>query len=157
MLQAGISPYAPSKVYVRVENGNAVSNTISFTVTPYPVDKPVITKPTAGQSIVLDAANPIVPAPTVMWTASSYGTDVNYNVEIAPKGSSTFSAAGSTVNTKELAWSNFTLNDVALKAGLPVGVSSEVDVRVTATTTSTGGTITKVSDIVTFKVTPYQP
>ncbi|MCP2037937.1 hypothetical protein L1282_001033 [Chryseobacterium sp. HSC-36S06] len=157
MLQAGISPYAPSKVYVRVENGSAVSNTISFTVTPYPVDKPVITKPTAGQSIVLDAANPLVTAATVMWTDYSYGTDVNYNVEIAPKGSSTFSAAGSTVNTKELAWSNFTLNDVALKAGLPVGVSSEVDVRVTATTTSTGGTITKVSDIVTFKVTPYQP
>ncbi|MGZ8526345.1 MAG: SusE domain-containing protein [Kaistella sp.] len=157
MLQAGISPYAPKTAYVRVENGSAVSNAISFTVTPYPVSVPVITKPTAGQSIVLDAANPLVTATTVTWTDYTYGVNVNYNVEIAPKGSSAFASAGSTLNIKEIAWTNFALNNAVLKAGLPVGVSSEVDVRVTATTTSVGGTISKVSDIVTFKVTPYQP
>lgn len=157
MLQAGINPYAPQKVYVRVERGTAVSNAISFTVTPYPSAIPVITKPTAGQAIVLDAANPLATAATVTWTDYSYGVNVNYNVEIAPKGSSTFSSAGTTVNTKELAWTNFNLNDAVLKLGLPVGVSSDVDVRVTATTASAGGTITKVSQIVTFKVTPYQP
>ena len=157
MLQAGISPYSPSKVYVRVESGTAVSNAISFTVTPYPVSVPVITKPTAGQSIVLDAANPLATAATVTWTDYTYGVDVNYNVEIAPKGSSAFSSAGSSVNTKQLAWTNFDLNDAVLKLNLPVGVSSEVDVRVKATTASAGGTITKVSEIVTFKVTPYQP
>lgn len=157
MLQAGISPYAPSTAYVRVENGSAVSNAISFTVTPYPVAKPVITQPTAGQSIVLDAAKPLVTAATVKWTDYTYGVDVNYTVEIAKKGSTAFMAAGSTVNTKELSWTNFALNDAALKLGLPVGAASEVDVRVTAATTSAGGTISKVSDIVTFKVTPYQP
>lgn len=157
MLQAGINPYAPQTVYVRVEAGTAVSNTISFTVTPYPVAVPVITSPTAGQTIVLDAANPLATAATVKWTDYSYGVNVNYTVEIAKKGSDKFVATGATVNDKQLIWTNYALNDAALKAGLTIGITSEMDVRVTATTTSTGGTISKVSEMVTFKVLPYQP
>ena len=157
MLQAGLNPYTAQKVYMRVENGTAVSNTINFLVTPYPAAEPVITNPTAGQSFILDAANPTVVAATVKWTDYSYAVDANYKVEIAPKGSSAFVSAGTTLNTKELSWTNFVLNDAALKLGLPVGVSSEIDLRVTASTTSAGGTITKTSKIVTFKVTPYMP
>ena len=157
MLQAGLSPYTSQNVYMRVENGTAVSNTISFAVTPYPAAVPVIRNPTAGQSIVLDGANPNAVATTVKWTDYTYGVNVNYTVEIAPKGSATFVSAGTTENVQELAWSNFTLNDAAIKFGFPVGVSSEIDVRVTAKTESTGGTISKTSEVITFSVTPYQP
>ena len=157
MLQAGINPYSPQTVYLRVESGSAVSNTISFTVTPYPVAVPVITKPTAGQTIVLDAANPLATAATVTWTDYTYGVNVSYNIEIAKKGSTDFASTGTVTDAKELVWTNFALNNAVLSAGLPVGVSSEVDVRVTASTTSVGGVITKTSDIVTFKVTPFQP
>lgn len=157
LLQAGFSPYAQTPVFMRIMAGTSVSNVISIGVTPYPVSVPVITSPTSGQSIILDVANPNVIAATVKWSDYSYGVEANYNVEIAKKGSTDFKAAGSTVDTKQLSWTNFVLNDAALKLGLPVGVSSEMQVRVTATTVSTGGTIMKTSDVVIFKVTPYQP
>lgn len=157
MLQAGLRPYSSQNVWIRIENGTEVSNAISFAVTPYPAAEPVITNPTAGQSIVLDVANPTAIAMTVKWTDYSYTIDANYAVEIAPKGSATFINAGNTVNTKELSWSNFTLNDAAIKLGFPVGAPSEIDVRVTASTVSTGGTITKTSKLVSFVVTPYLP
>ena len=157
MLQAGINPYAPQKVYVRVERGAAVSNAISFTVTPYPSAVPVITKPTAGQAILLDASAPLGNAVTVMWTDYTYGVDVNYTVEVAPKGSTAFASLGTVKNEKELPVSNFTLNNAAIGAGLTAGIATDVDVRVTAKTESTGGVITKVSNVVSFKLTPYTP
>lgn len=157
LLQAGYSPYGQNSLFIRIISGTSLSNVISVGVTPYPVAVPVITNPTAGQSLVLDAANPTVTAITIKWTDYNYGTNVNYNVEMAPKGSVAFISAGTTVNVKELMLSNFALNDVALKLGATVGVSSEIDVRVTANTESPGGAISKTSAIVTFKVTPYQP
>jgi hypothetical protein len=157
LLQAGFSPYSQTPVFMRIMAGTFMSNVISAGVTPYPVDKPVITSPTAGQSIVLNGLTPNVAAATVKWTDYTYGVEVNYNVEIAPKGSTTFVSGGTVKDAKELMWTNFTLNDAVLKFGLAVGVVSEVQVRVTAKTQSAGGTISKTSDIVLFKVTPYAP
>lgn len=157
MLQAGLSPYTAKKAYVRVERGTEVSNSISFDVTTYPANKPVITSPTANQAFVLDAANPTAAAMTIKWTDYVYGVNANYNVEFAPKGSATFVSVGNTTNTKELMLTNFAVNDAILKMGATVGTPFEVYVRVTATTESTGGTITKTSDVVTFKATPYLP
>lgn len=157
VLQLGITPYGSEKVFVRVEAGTKVSNSLSFSVTPYPVAEPVITQPTAGQVLVLDAANPNGVATTVIWTDYAYPITTNYTVEVAAHGSTAFVAAGSTVNTKQLSWTNYTLNDTLLGLGLPVGVASDVDVRVTSSTESAGGTITKTSQIVTFKVTTYVP
>lgn len=157
MLQAGLSPYTSQNVWLRVEDGTEVSNAISFAVTPYPVAEPVITSPTAGQSVVLDGANPTAIATIVKWNDYSYSVAANYTVEIAPKGSTTWKVAGNTENTKQLSWTNFVLNDAVLKLGFPVGVASDLDVRVTVNTSSTGGTITKTSKIVSFKVTPYVP
>ncbi|WP_304344159.1 SusE domain-containing protein [Chryseobacterium koreense] len=156
LLQAGYSPYAQTMLFIRVANGNNVSNTVSVGVTPYPVSVPVITNPVAGQSVVLDAANPTSNALTVTWTDYDYGTTVNYTIEIAPKGSTNFVVAG-TATEKQLAMTNFELNEAVQKISLPNGVSSEVDIHVIAKTESPGGVITKTSDVVTFKVTPYQP
>ena len=157
MLQAGINPYAPQKVYVRVERGTAVSNAISFTVTPYPSAVPVITKPTAGQAITLDAAAPLADGFTVAWNDYTYGVDVTYTVEVAPKGSTAFAVLGTVKNATELKISNFAMNNAALGAGLVAGVAGDLDVRVTAKTESAGGAITKVSNVVSFKLTPYTP
>ena len=157
MLQAGLNPYSPQTVYIRIEAGNAVSNTISFTVTPYPSEVPVITNPTSGSNLVLDAAHPTENATTITWDDYTYAVDANYTVEIAAKGATDFTVIGTTINDKQLKISNFDLNEAALKASLPVGVASETDIRVTASTISTGGNLEKVSQIVTFKLTPYQP
>lgn len=157
MLQAGLSPYSSQTAYLRIERGAEVSNTISFAVTVYPTGVPVITNPTAGSSLLLDGANPTENAITFAWNDYTYGVDVSYKVEMAAEGSTNYFLVGNSDNVKELIVSNFDLNVVASKLSLPYDVASNVDLRVTATSTSTGGTISKVSDAVTFKITPYKP
>lgn len=157
MLQAGLQPYTSKTVYIRVERGTEVSNAISFPLTTYPVAKPVITSPAAGAFVALDAENPLVTAMTATWTDYDYGVSVQYLVEIAPSGTTDFQSVGTVKDSTALAISNFTLNEAALKTGLAAGIASNVDIRVTVTSVSVGGTIMKVSDVVTFKLTPYQP
>lgn len=156
MLQAGISPYASQTVYVRVESGSLVSNAISFIVTPYPSTVPVITNPTAGSSFVLNSADASSTVTTVTWDDyATYGVAVVYNVEIAASGTDNWVSTGTVTNAKELVWVTSDLNDFAADAGLAPNVEADVDLRVTASTESAGGTLSKSSEIVTFKLTPY--
>ncbi|MEN2436030.1 SusF/SusE family outer membrane protein [Weeksellaceae bacterium A-14] len=158
MLQAGLSPYSSQKAYIRIETsgGSVVSNAINFDVTTYPVTGPVITAPVTSSELVLDPNNPEAEAATVKWSDyTKYGVDVEYLVEIAKKGEETFTTAGKVKNETSLVWSNYDFNDAALKAGAQAGVENEMDLRVTATTVSVGGTITIHSAVVTVKVTPY--
>ncbi len=157
MLQAGLQPYASKTVYVRVERGTEVSNTLSFPVTTYPVAKPIITNPKSGDMLSLDGQNPLDEATTISWTDYDYGVSVQYLIEIAAAGSTEFQSLGSVKDNTTLKVSNYTLNEAALKAGLSPAVASNVDIRVTVTSASVGGTIMLVSDVVTFKLTPYQP
>lgn len=155
MLQAGLSPYQGQRAYIRVEQGSSISNSISFAVTPYPVSVPVLTNPTSG-SFVLDSANPSNTVTTVTWDDyATYGVDVTYSVDIAAHGTENWASTGTVVNDRSLVWVTSDLNDSAADAGLVPNVAAEVDVRVTATTESTGGTITKTSEIVTITLTPY--
>lgn len=156
LLQANYSPYQMSKVYFRIEAGTQFSNPISFDVTPYPVTVPVVTNPTASTAVVMDKDFPDDAAISVLWNDyNTYGVNVNYLVEVSKKGDNNFVFLGNVMNLRVLDASNKALNDAALKAGLSAGVQGELDLRVTAITKSVGGTINKVSDIVTFKVTPY--
>ena len=155
LLAAGYSPFTTEKVFMRIEFRDAVSNTISFDIKPYPVAIPVITLPTATTDLVLNDKTPDAVATKVTWTDSPYGVEVEYLVEVAKKGETTFVSAGSVKNAKTLDWTHKALNDAALKAGLVPAVKAELDVKVTAVTKTTGGEIRKPSKVVTFKVTPY--
>lgn len=156
LLQAGYSPYGLKKVYFRVEAGNNVSNPVSFDVTPYPVTVPVITNPTAGMSFVLDKDYPDDAALTMLWSDyNTYGVNVTYTVEVAKTGSTEFATLGTVQNLRVLEITNKTFNDAVLKLGLTANVSASVDMRVTATTKSVGGTINKVSQVVKVDVTPF--
>ncbi|MCD9854800.1 SusE domain-containing protein [Epilithonimonas sp. JDS] len=156
-LQAGLSPYASSTVYVRIESGSEVSNAISFAVTPYPIAIPIVTAPASGASVTLNSATPNATATTFTWNDyASYGVNVSYLLEIAKKGSTTYYPVATVTNAKSFPISVKDLNTLVLKTGAMAGVSSEMSVRVTATTVSTGGTITKVSDLLSFNTTPYE-
>jgi len=156
-LQAGLSPYASSTVYVRIESGSEVSNAISFAVTPYPIAIPIVTAPASGASVTLNSATPNATATTFTWNDyASYGVNVSYLLEIAKKGSTTYYPVATVTNAKSYPISVKDLNTLVLKTGAMAGVSSEMSVRVTATTVSTGGTITKVSDLLSFNTTPYE-
>ncbi|RZJ39060.1 MAG: SusF/SusE family outer membrane protein [Chryseobacterium sp.] len=157
LLQAGFSPYASKTVYIRIEAGSEVSNAISFPVTVYPVAGPIITAPTAGSALVLNSADQAAVATTFTWNDySNYGVDVKYMVEIAKKGSTAFVSLGEVTNVKSFAVTNKDLNTAVVNTGATMSQPNDMDVRVTASTTSTGGSIVLKSAIVTFKVTPYQ-
>lgn len=165
LLQAGFSPYSSKSVFIRIEAGSEVSNAISFPVTVYPVAGPIITAPTAGSTLVLNSTDQSGVATTITWNDySTYGVDVKYLVEVAKKGSTTFSSLGQVTIpnpnpnnvTRSLAVTNKDLNTAVLSSGGLLNQANDVDVRVTATTISTGGSIMLKSAVVTFKVTPYQ-
>ncbi|WP_051259651.1 SusE domain-containing protein [Epilithonimonas tenax] len=157
LLQAGFSPYASKTLYIRIESGSEVSNAISFAVTPYPVAIPVITAPTAGKVLVLNGTTPDANAITFTWDDyATYGVDVKYLLEIAKKGSTVYYPVATVINAKSSPISVKELNTLVLKTGAQAGSPSDVNIRVTATSVSTGGTISKVSDLVTFNVTPYE-
>lgn len=157
MLKAGLSPYSSQNAFVRIERGTEVSNPISFAVTVYPSDKPIMTNPAAAGTLVLDDQKPTETATTFKWTDYTYGVKVTYTVEMAAAGSDTFVVVGKTQDSKELMITNYDLNEIASKISLPVNVASDVAVRVTASTESVGGVIMKTAELLKFKLTPYQP
>jgi len=157
ILKAGLSPYNAQNVYIRVESGSAVSNAIVYNLKPYPSEKPLIINPKDGDELVLDAAKATEAATIVEWSDyAEYGVDVEYHLEIAAAGTPDFHDAGSIINEKSLEWITNTINEAVLKTGAKPGEASDIDVRVTATTSSAGGNISITSDVVTFKVTPYE-
>ncbi len=160
LLQAGYSPYQAQLVYIRVEtnSGNTVSNSINFPVTPYPVDVPVITSPASGSAFVLDSNTPSATVTTITWSDyATYGVDVVYTVDAAKKGTTDFKQLGTVTNDKVLEITHNQLNQIAIDAGVNPDTEGELDVQVTASTTSTGGNITKTSATITIKVTPFLP
>jgi len=157
MLKAGLNPYSSETAYLRVERGTEVSNTVTFAVTTYPEDGPMIVNPAAGSSLVLDENAPDATATTIKWNDyTKYGVKVTYLVEMAAANSDVYFPLGTVENAKELALTNLALDQAVLKTGAVANVASDVKIRVTATSSSIGGTIVKTSDVVTFKVTPYQ-
>lgn len=160
LLQANYSPFASGVVYLRIANGTLFSNAISFTVTPYAVAKPVITKPTNGNIVVLDITKPAEIISVTWADYSDYGVDVKYVVDIAKKGGD-FINLGTVTSTKanpkrslDMTSKDFVF--ALLKIGGTVDVESDFDLRVTANTEFvSGGDPEKISDIVSFKAKPY--
>ena len=134
LIQLGLTPYSSSTVFIRVENGTAVSNAISYTVTPYPTKSPEIMSPTAGTAFVMNIDTPNDTAIQIQWNDPYQITTIptNYLVEIAPKGSSDFKSLGTVPNGSYLEVSHIDFNIAVLSAGVAVGSEGEVDLRVTA-------------------------
>ncbi len=157
LLQAGFQPFINQTVYVRVEKGSDVSNAISFGVSTYPVDVPVITAPANGSKITLNSTDQSVIATTVTWKDySNYGSNVVYKVEVALKGTSTFVSLGEVTNATMLAVTSKDLNTAALNLGGVVNQEGDFDFRVTATTAFSTPSIALVSAVSTAKITPYK-
>ncbi|MPT33236.1 MAG: SusF/SusE family outer membrane protein [Chryseobacterium sp.] len=157
LLQLGFSPYTSQLVYIRIAKESEFSNIISFAVTVYPTNGPVITAPANGSVITLNSADQSAIATTITWNDySSYGSDVIYTIEIAKKGLTTFSTLGEVTNTRSFAISNKDLNTAALTAGGIVNVETELDFRITAKTNFSTPGIELKSAVVTAKLTPYQ-
>lgn len=116
-----------------------------------------IITPLNGESVVLSELTPTNPGIALTWSPMDYTTQsvVTYTVQIAPNGSD-FSDAqdlATTSNTFATVQSSV-LNLAALTAGATPFVQSAIDVRIKATSGTTGTQVV-YSDTLTYLVTTY--
>lgn len=159
---AGAMTFNDISIYVRVNTGSVLSNSVLFFVTTYPTDAPVITDPENADAFVLSINTPDATALTVNWTDVVLNSDldimVNYTIEAAIAGSNFASVVslGSVTDLGTVSVTHADLNAVALGIGLTPGVAGNMDVRVKATNTNeSGDVLTRTSESITIAVTPY--
>ncbi len=146
-------------LYVRVNGSGTFSNSILFSVLTYPADAPVITNPLESDSYVLSLGSLDDVIMTVEWTdaALAYGEVINYTVEATLAGTdfATPVTVGATENALITA-THSELNAVAIGVGLTPEIAGDVDMRVIARITNTGGNVLeRISETVTVSITPY--
>ncbi|PHQ28535.1 SusE domain-containing protein [Leeuwenhoekiella nanhaiensis] len=160
LLDAGLEPYKASPVYVRINNGGETTSALTYNITPYAVDAPVVTSPEADATIVLDGENPDAQALSVTWTDfSREGTEVSviYELQIAAAGSDfePLTVIGEVTNGGEYNLSNSQLNSIALNLGAEEAADFDLETRIVATITSDTGENMRTSEAVPFTVTTY--
>jgi hypothetical protein len=159
---AGVGTFRDISIYLRVNTGSVLSNSVIYFVTTYPTDPPVITNPANGAAFLLSIGNSGNTALTVNWTDvvlnSDLGIDVAYTIEAALGGSNFASpvSLGSVTNLTTLSVTHADLNSVALGIGLTPGVAGNVDLRIKARNTNqSGDVLTRTTLTRTISVTPY--
>lgn len=116
-----------------------------------------IVTPLSGEAIVLNEATPTNPGISLTWTPMDYTTptEVTYTVQLAPNGSDFSDAQDLTFTTSTFATiQSDVLNLAVLTAGGTPFVQSPVDIRIKATTGTTG-TQEVYSSTITYLVTAY--
>ena len=157
---ANPSNFTDIPVYLRVNAGTQMSNTILFLVTAYAENPATITSPSSGDMFVLELANASNTAMNVSWDDLGLTGDgsIDYRLEADVSGGD-FSGAtlvGTVSNTNMLEVITEDLNAVALGLGITPGTAADIDLRLVSETTNTNGNVfTRISDIITINVTPY--
>ncbi len=117
----------------------------------------VIVTPDAGTNIVLDPNLQTNPSITLTWSTADYGTptEIQYVVEFAAAGTDFAEpvVAASTTNTN-VTWNVLELNGAAVAAGLTPFTEGGLDIRVKATTGTTGSQ-ERISNTLTIFVTAF--
>lgn len=160
---AGADNFVDVAMYVRINSGSSLSNTVLYLVTTYPIDVPTFTSIANGDAFVLALVNNSVEAVNVMWDdavlQSSLGVDVTYYLEAATAGSSFAMPldGGNVVNMNSISLTNAQLNTLAISSGIPVDTAGDLDLRVRSVIedVNTGATLERTSETVTINVTTY--
>ncbi|MFN3967708.1 SusE domain-containing protein [Flavobacterium sp.] len=159
---AGVETFRDITIYVRINTGSQLSNSVLYFVTTYPTNPPVLTSPSDGAAFVLSLSTSGDTALTVNWTDvvlnSDLNIDVTYNVEAALGGTSFASPAslGTVTNLTTLTVTHANLNSLALGLGLTAGTAGNIDLRLKASNTNESlDVLTRTSLTKTISVTPY--
>ncbi len=116
-----------------------------------------IITPDAGTAIVLDPNLLTNPSITLSWNAADYGTptQVQYEVEFAAAGTEFENPViAASTNSTNITWNVLEFNGAVLGAGLTPFTQEGLDIRVRATTGTTG-TQERYSNVITILVTPF--
>lgn len=162
IINAGAVNFRDVAVYVRINTGSDISNSVLFLVTTYPTNPAQITSPANGDTFVLSIASLDAIAMTVNWAdpvlASTLGVDVEYTIETAAPGTdfAAPSALGVVNNAETFEITHSDLNAIALGLGIPADTAGDADMRIVARITNESGNIlVRTSDTVTVSMTPF--
>lgn len=147
-------------VYVRVNAGGQMSNSILFLVTAYPEEPAIITSPSANDAFVLDLSNASDVAMNAIWEdlGLTGGGSTAYSLEgdLAGAGFANAVLFGAASNTTSVEVLTSDLNAAVLGLGVAPGTAGDIELRlVSETTNANGNVLTRTSDTVTISVTPY--
>lgn len=160
---AGATNFVDVAMYVRINSGSSLSNSVLYLVTTYPMDAPAFSSIANGDAFVLSLANNSVEAVNVMWDDpvldSTLGVDVTYYLEAATAGSdfATPLDAGNVLNMSSISLTNAQLNAAALNSGILPDTAGDLDMRIRSviSDTNTGAVLERISETVTINVTTY--
>ena len=160
---AGITSFRDVAVYMRVNSGDKITNSILLLVTTYPVNAPTFVGVSDGDAFVLSLDNNDATAVTVGWDDpildSSLNIDVAYIIEAALPNTSFASPieVGNVLNMSSITLTNAQLNNVAIQAGIPVDTAGELELRIRAiiTDAASGSVLERISTSITINVTTY--
>ncbi|NER16920.1 SusE domain-containing protein [Spongiivirga citrea] len=157
LLDLGATANTDFVAYIRLKAGSLTSNTIRFDVIAYAVDPAVITSPSSTTDIVLSDATIDDTALTVSWDDNVDGDGVVYDIQLAQSGTDftnpVIVASDVAGTTAEIP--HGVLNAAAIGVGLEAGVKGSVDMKIFAKEVTESGTLERLSETVTFSLTPY--
>ncbi|SER05711.1 protein of unknown function [Hyunsoonleella jejuensis] len=149
-------------VYMRVQAGDQLSNSILLLATTYPVNPPTLINPTDTDAFILSINSSDEIIMTVEWSdavlSSSLGIDLAYTVEASAAGTNFDSPViiGTANNATSVSLTHSDLNGVALGLGINAESAGNIDMRVIArNTNANGNTLERVTETTTVSVTPY--
>jgi hypothetical protein len=158
----GVSTFKDIAVYVRVNAGSAISNTVLYLVTTYPTEVPQISSPSANDAFVLSIGSLDAIAITIDWTdavlASDLGIDVNFTIQAAAAGTDFADpfTIGTSTNGTTITSTHSDFNAVAIAIGLTPDIAGDMEIRIIAKNTNENGNVLeRVSDVVTISVTSF--
>ncbi len=162
LVNAGISSFSNSPVYMRVLAGGEMSNAITFIVNSYPENNPIIDSPENNFAITLLEDSVDSNALTVEWTDPDFSdlttVPVDYTVQSALAGTDFANpiTLGNGIGIQPLDLTHGQLNSVALNTGIEPEVEGSMEIRIMATFETTSGVVERFSDPITILVTPFQ-
>jgi hypothetical protein len=155
-----IKSFSATAVYMRLNTGSEISNTILFQVSKYAVQLPSITSPTSGDAFTLSDVDPDLVAVTITWndpeiTASST-VPVSYRLEAAESGTNfaTPFVLGET-DDNSLDLTHGELNTFVLDNNGVAANAKDYDFRIIAIAETAAGDLFRTSANITLSITPY--
>jgi hypothetical protein len=159
VLDAGADAFEPFTVFMRINNGSAVTNNVSFSVSSYSEAVPVISSPDSTFSLVLLETTATDEAINVSWDDPDFGenssVDVVYEIQFAQAETSFMGAVTTSANDMTFSSTHEDFNIIVLDAGLTADEAGSLDIRVKATIEMEAGNMERFSEAITISVTPY--
>lgn len=149
-------------IFIRLNTGSAISNTILLQVSKFAVTPPVITSPADGTSVVISDADLTAIALNLEWNdpeiSNASTVSVTYNVEMVTAGGNFDNATliGSSTDKNNFEISHENLNDITIAAGGVPDVATDFDFRVVAIAKTASGDLERESEKVTLSLTAFK-